>query len=105
MENSRETDDFQFWRELGEGWASRTPPDLIFTLRAQNVPRRGISHFINYCPRNLLLQQKTPKPWKLFVSAKPKAQLYTQPKNQVALILHFWLILPGHILKPNGLNY
>lgn len=52
-----------------------------------------------------LVTTKTPKPWKLFVSAKFKAQLYTQPKNQAAFILHFWLILPGHILKPSGLNY
>lgn len=101
---------FYCWPELGVGWAfQRTHPrhHLICSFDSQSSrcsSQRDLA-FYRLLPKELVATTKTPKPWKLFVVAKPKAQLYTKPKNQVALILHFWLILPGHILKPNGLNY
>lgn len=100
---------FYCWPELGVGWAfQRTHPrhHLIWSFYSQSSRCSSQTDlaFYRLMPKELVATTKIPKPWKLFVSAKPKAQLYTKPKNQVALISHFWLILPGHILKPNGLN-
>lgn len=83
---------------------SRTPPDLsLFLSRFRMFLTEGphISHtdaWRSCCYNTASLTMVTGP-------AKPRVGLCTWHKNQVALILHFWLIFPSHILKPNGLNY
>lgn len=93
------------WGRMGipESW-SKTPPDLSLSLPEFRMFLTEGPHISHTEARGSCCYNTTSQTMAT-VQVKPKVGLRTRHKSQAALILHFWLIFPSHILKPNGLNY